>query len=199
MLNERRLNRLNRRSKPIRANPKRSPVPAPNSNKPSGTPLPATTGSIAPQVQLPPGTPQIQGQAAQTTGQAQRKPRYNNSSLNVQQDLSTPASYYGATLSSSGQHHSSADRQQQQGYANHSTAWSSRRPRASTIGNMDAIPLPIQRATALMNPAQPIRAQPSPSYIPPPELQADGQRRPSQAKYGEVVRNLEEGLPMYWS
>ncbi|ANB15940.1 serine/threonine protein kinase YAK1 [Sugiyamaella lignohabitans] len=47
-----------------------------------------------------------------------------------------------------------------------------RRQRATTIGQLDAIPGPIQRATALMNPTNLIRAQPSPAYIPPPDIYA---------------------------
>lgn len=70
----------------------------------------------------------------------------------------------------------------------------SRRSRATTIGQMDTIPGPIQRATALMNPNQPIRAQPSPAYIPPPDLYHHSSDRHKQSSYGDVVRNLEDGL-----
>lgn len=88
------------------------------------------------------------------------------------------------------------------------TGWSTRRQRASTIGNMVPIPPPIQRATAMMNPTQPIRAQPSPAYFPPPELihgqgQSGGNRsrRPNANTNGsgDVVRHLEDGLNMYWN
>lgn len=104
------------------------------------------------------------------------------------------------------------------------TGWSARRPRATTIGNMAPIPPPIQRATALMNPAQPIRAQPSPAYIPPPELINAGVAGPPRRAQpntrngpssngpnnannsnnnnggsGDVVRHLEDGLVAYWS
>ena len=80
---------------------------------------------------------------------------------------------------------------------------STRRPRATTIGNLDAIPNAIQRATALMNSAEPIRAQPSPAYIPPPDLyqampensnHPHQNRRSQGQQYGDVVRNLEDGL-----
>jgi dual specificity protein kinase YAK1 len=77
-----------------------------------------------------------------------------------------------------------------------------RRARATTFGQLDAIPGAIQRATALMNPNQPIRAQPSPAYIPPPDFYGhDGRHAEVSSKhgsqgnpYGEVVRNLEDGL-----
>lgn len=68
-----------------------------------------------------------------------------------------------------------------------------RRARATTIGQLDSIPAPIQRATALVDPAQPIRAQPSPAYIPPPDVyqnslyggvQAHPQHHPQTAKHG---------------
>lgn len=85
--------------------------------------------------------------------------------------------------------------QQHQQQQTSSSSWSSRRPRASTIGNMAPIPPPIQRATALMNPAQPIRAQPSPAYIPPPELidggsaMHGGQLNPGRVRIGHSGLN----------
>lgn len=60
--------------------------------------------------------------------------------------------------------------QQFQHRAAAASSWTTRRPRASTIGNADPVPPPIQRATALVNPSQPIRTQDSPAYFPPPEL-----------------------------
>jgi dual specificity protein kinase YAK1 len=83
-----------------------------------------------------------------------------------------------------------------------------RRARATTIGQLDAIPAPIQRATALVDPAQPIRAQPSPAYIPPPDVYqsnlygshatASGKQNhlyTSTSRAGtDVIRNLEDGL-----
>ncbi|KAG5357953.1 Dual specificity protein kinase YAK1 [Yarrowia sp. B02] len=73
---------------------------------------------------------------------------------------------------------------------------SSRRPRALTYGSMDPIPPPIQRATAMVNPADHIQAQPSPAYIPPPELGRNHQGQSNE--YGEVVRKLENGLMSRW-
>ncbi|KAF5106105.1 hypothetical protein DV453_004222 [Geotrichum candidum] len=87
--------------------------------------------------------------------------------------------------------------QQQQPYHQQQTlgtGWSTRRPRASTIGNMARVPPPIQRATALMNPAQPIRAQPSPAYLPPPEMINNG----GQNQNDEAIRHLEDGLKNNW-
>lgn len=75
-----------------------------------------------------------------------------------------------------------------------SSGWgqsSGRRPRATTIGNMAPIPPPIQRATALMNPAQSIRSQPSPAYIPPPELIAGQGRR--QHGQSNLNPNAQQG------
>lgn len=93
------------------------------------------------------------------------------------------------------------------------TSYTARRPRASTIGNMDPIPPPIQRATALMNPTQRIRTQDSPAYFPPPELAEQGAVQPEYQQYGgmqqgqqqqqarnpegDVVRNLEKASA-YW-
>jgi dual specificity protein kinase YAK1 len=89
--------------------------------------------------------------------------------------------------------------QQQQQQPHHQqqtlgTGWSTRRPRASTIGNMARVPPPIQRATALMNPAQPIRAQPSPAYLPPPEMINNA----GQNHNDEAIRHLEDGLKNNW-
>lgn len=67
--------------------------------------------------------------------------------------------------------------QQFQQRAAAASSWTTRRPRATTIGNMDPIPPPIQRATALMNPTQPIRSQDSPAYFPPPELAGGAQHQ----------------------
>lgn len=72
----------------------------------------------------------------------------------------------------------------------------SRRPRALTYGSMDPIPPPIQRATAMVNPADHIQAQPSPAYIPPSELTRNHQGQGNE--YGEVVRKLENGLMSRW-
>lgn len=66
--------------------------------------------------------------------------------------------------------------QQFQQRAAAASSWTTRRPRASTIGNMDPIPPPIKRATALMNPSQHIRTQNSPAYFPPPELAEGAQQ-----------------------
>lgn len=44
------------------------------------------------------------------------------------------------------------------------------RARAATIGQPDPVPGPIQRAAAMVNPANAIHAQASPAYVPPPEI-----------------------------
>lgn len=90
------------------------------------------------------------------------------------------------------------------------------RPRAVTIGHMDPIPPQLQRVSNLIDPANAIRAQPSPAYFPPPELEAgnsgsssggdidsaqSGKRRSNtQHGRGDVIRNLEDGLSVsYWA
>ncbi|KAK9477367.1 kinase-like domain-containing protein [Lipomyces japonicus] len=96
-----------------------------------------------------------------------------------------------------------------------STSYSSSRagrPRATTIGNVDPIPPQLQRASHLIDPLQTIRAQPSPAYFPPPELDPNHQPDDNSAlnlssskrrshHHGDVIRNLEDGLSShsYWS
>ncbi|KAK9454118.1 kinase-like domain-containing protein [Dipodascopsis uninucleata] len=86
------------------------------------------------------------------------------------------------------------------------------RPRAVTIGNVDPIPPQLQRVSNLIDPAQAIRAQPSPAYFPPPEIynmnSNDQQQSESRSKrrnnaqqyqHGDVIRHLEDGLSSsYW-
>ncbi|KAK9253962.1 kinase-like domain-containing protein [Lipomyces tetrasporus] len=87
------------------------------------------------------------------------------------------------------------------------------RPRAVTIGQVDPIPPKLQRVGNLIDPAQSIRAQPSPAYFPPPEISemqdedsnaggARSRRRSNTQQYhhGDIIRNLEDGLSTsYWS
>lgn len=136
----------------------------------------------------------------------QVKPRsqnyYGTSAYETPHIQGAPASgYKGYAPSTTTQGTASSSQQ-------HSTAWSTRRQRASTIGNMGPIPPHIQRATAMMNPEQLIRAQPSPAYIPPPELTDPASAgRHSGGKgsngrnsgSGDVVRHLEAGLNAYWN
>lgn len=136
---------------------------------------------------------------------------YETPQLQVTTASGAPGSLARPYLNSGSANNSSAS-----GSQHLATGWSARRPRATTIGNVAPIPPPIQRATALMNPAQPIRAQPSPAYIPPPELINAGaaggaaRRNPngrtgnsnggnSSGGNGDVVRHLEDGLVAYWS
>ncbi|KAK9460440.1 kinase-like domain-containing protein [Lipomyces oligophaga] len=83
------------------------------------------------------------------------------------------------------------------------------RPRAVTIGHLDPIPPQLQRVGNLIDPSNTIRAQPSPAYIPPPELDpnnslelGDGSskaRRKANDAHGDVIRALEDGLSgSYW-
>ncbi|CAN6635461.1 dual specificity protein kinase Yak1p [Trichomonascus vanleenenianus] len=147
-----------------------------------------------PQQAIPPPPMYIQQQ--QQPPQPQQQPQQTQRLNNANQSM----------LAATAAHHHHQQQQQQ------------RRPRASTLGNhLDTtVPGPIQRATALMNASEPIRAQPSPAYFPPPELYANDavpeqqqprwQRQPTtgQAKqrtsgnaYGEVVKHLEDGLSNY--
>ncbi|KAK9318235.1 kinase-like domain-containing protein [Lipomyces starkeyi] len=93
------------------------------------------------------------------------------------------------------------------------TSSRSGRPRAVTIGQVDPIPPKLQRVGNLIDPAQAIRAQPSPAYFPPPEISemndedsktggARSRRRSNaqQYRHGDIIRNLEDGLSTsYWS
>ncbi|KAK7204705.1 kinase-like domain-containing protein [Myxozyma melibiosi] len=100
------------------------------------------------------------------------------------------------------------------------TSARSNRPRAVTIGHMDPIPPKLQRVGNLIDPSNAIRAQPSPAYFPPPELEmgnsgsASGSdeldaagnggnaksKRRGNGQHGDVIRNLEDGLSVsYWA
>lgn len=143
-------------------------------------------------------------------------PVYNNMYNPPQPTTIAPPSYsssnpsYNPTLlpthnqpSQNSPHHQ-PNQYQNNLYAQAATRNAAQRQRAST--HVDGVPVAIQKAASLMDPAQPIRLQPSPAYYPPPpEIDANGNRtrktsRAGNGQYGsgrgnrDLIRNLEGTL-----